>query len=564
MRRQVLGVLGVLLMVAELPAAGTRIQLVARDLEEHPLSRLRFAYGGVESQATSQSGATQLDLPPSHQPGQQIKVQLMPGPRKAEEWFLVNPQVNIPAGSVHAELVLMRRKEFRKLAAEVRDTPKEIPIRPGKPTGEGSKRALVDAAAHYGLTKEQLETAIRSFADTPEREDQGIAAYLEGRYPQAEEILKESVEETAGDLVNRLRYLGGSQYEQAKYNDAIGSFRVALFLRPADADVLSRLGEALAAVAEWTESETLLRQALALYEKSSGPENPKLTGVLTNLAALLYTTNRMAEAEPLVRRALTIDQKSFGPDHANVARDLENLAALLLATDRSVEAEALLRWALPVTEKRFGPEHPKVAAVLTDLAALLHSTKRMAEAEPLIRRALAIDEKSLGPEHPEVAQNLTDLAALLHSTNRMAEAEPLMRRALAIDEKSLGPEHPNVAVMLADLAVLLSNTDRMAEAEPLLRRALACAEKVYGPDHPEVATNLHDLASLLIAMDRTSEAEPLMRRAVVILLCFSRRTGQEHQEERAFREDYQKLLETMNKSPAEIEAIIEALAQSAR
>ena len=50
---------------------------------------------------------------------------------------------------------------------------------------------------------------------------------------------------------------------------------------------------------------------------------------LNNLAGLLRATNRLAEAEPLYRRALAIDEKSFGPEHPDVARDLNNLAALL-------------------------------------------------------------------------------------------------------------------------------------------------------------------------------------------------------------------------------------------
>jgi hypothetical protein len=40
---------------------------------------------------------------------------------------------------------------------------------------------------------------------------------------------------------------------------------------------------------------------------------------LNNLAGLLRATNRLAEAESLYRRALAIDEKSFGPDHPNVA-----------------------------------------------------------------------------------------------------------------------------------------------------------------------------------------------------------------------------------------------------
>ena len=48
-------------------------------------------------------------------------------------------------------------------------------------------------------------------------------------------------------------------------------------------------------------------------------------------------------AEPLYRRALAIDEKSFGPEHPNVAIRLNNLALLLSATNRLAEAEPLSR-----------------------------------------------------------------------------------------------------------------------------------------------------------------------------------------------------------------------------
>ena len=68
------------------------------------------------------------------------------------------------------------------------------------------------------------------------------------------------------------------------------------------------------------EAEPLYRRALAINEKSLGPEHPDIALNLNNLAELLRATNRLAEAEPLYRRALAIDEKSFGPEHPNVAR----------------------------------------------------------------------------------------------------------------------------------------------------------------------------------------------------------------------------------------------------
>ena len=72
-----------------------------------------------------------------------------------------------------------------------------------------------------------------------------------------------------------------------------------------------------------------------------------------------------------MRRALAIDEKSFGPDHPNVARDLNNLAQLLQATNRLAEAEPLMRRALVdrreklrprASQRRHPPQQPGAAA----------------------------------------------------------------------------------------------------------------------------------------------------------------------------------------------------------
>ena len=97
---------------------------------------------------------------------------------------------------------------------------------------------------------------------------------------------------------------------------------------------------------------------------------------LNNLATLLQRTKRSAEAEPLFRRALAIGERSLGPDHPKVALRLGNLADLLHATDRRAEAEPLLRRALAIDEKSYGARHPRVAGDLNSLADLLKDTRR--------------------------------------------------------------------------------------------------------------------------------------------------------------------------------------------
>jgi hypothetical protein len=90
----------------------------------------------------------------------------------------------------------------------------------------------------------------------------------------------------------------------------------------------------------------------------------------------LRATNRLDEAEPLFRRALAIDERSFGPDHPTVAIDLNNLALLLEATNRLVEAEPVYRRAVQILiefQRRTGHEHPDFRAVRANYVDLLEA-----------------------------------------------------------------------------------------------------------------------------------------------------------------------------------------------
>jgi tetratricopeptide (TPR) repeat protein len=325
-------------------------------------------------------------------------------------------------------------------------------------------------------------------------------------------------------------------------------------INPDVSGLMNQLGLFLAEKALYADAELLMRRALAIAERSLGPEHDIVAIRLNNLALLLNNTNRLDEAEPLMRRALVINEKNFGLEHPNVSIGLNNLAHLLQETNRIDETEPLMRRALAIAEKNFGPEHPQVATCLNNLATLLEDTNRLGEAEPFIRRALAIAEKNFGPEHPHVAIRLSNLALLLKDTNRMGEAEPVMRRALAIVEKNFDSEHPQIAILLNNLAHLLKTTNRMGEAEPLMRRALAIAEKSFGPEHPQVAILLNNLAQLLKDTNRLDEAETLTKRHVLILINFNKTTGHEHPHWKSAILNYRNLLVAMKLNKKQIDA----------
>jgi tetratricopeptide (TPR) repeat protein len=281
-------------------------------------------------------------------------------------------------------------------------------------------------------------------------------------------------------------------------------------------------------------------------------ELPLIAQLANLLGMFLHARAVYSRAEVLYRRAVAIGEKSFGPDHPHVAAYLNNLARILHATNRLQEAEALYRRAVEINSKSYGSDHPEVASGFDNLAQLLNDANRLEEAEPLMRRTLEIDKENYGLDHPDIARDLNNLARLLQDTDRLEEAEPLYRRALEIVEKSYGPDHPKVGRVLSNLAGLLQKTSRVEEVELLYRRALEIAERSYGSDHPDVAAALNNLARLLRATNRLEEAERLSGRNVVILLKFTRLTGHLHPHLRTALVNHRGLLRKMAVNDDEI------------
>jgi tetratricopeptide (TPR) repeat protein len=323
------------------------------------------------------------------------------------------------------------------------------------------------------------------------------------------------------ELLDRAgRYFHG----RAAHSQAAQLFRDALAIRektlgPEHSDTatsLNNLADLLRDQGDFAGARPLHERALAIRERALGSEHPDTATSLNNLAILLKAEGDFAGALPLYQRALAIREKVLGLEHPDTATSLNNLANLLRDQGDFAGARSLHERALAIREKALGPEHSDTATSLNNLAVILKAQGDFAQARPLFERALSIYERALGLEHPAAALSLNQLAFLLQAQGDFAGAQPLCERALAIREKALGPEHPATARSLNNLASLLKARGDLAGARRLHERALSIHETALGPDHPHTATSLNHLAVLLQAQGDFAGALPLMERALAI------------------------------------------------
>lgn len=320
----------------------------------------------------------------------------------------------------------------------------------------------------------------------------GFVRMVQGRYPEAEQLLNGSVEALAPD---------SSAWAQRDL-----------------ANAFYRLGGVYDAQDRYSEAEQQYLKAMQVQEKLSGPSSPELRGTLQGLAQVYQDEGDSAKAAALVNRAEKIALVPSANEASSRANSLLDRGAAAQNQGRYAEAESLYKQAIEFYKKDGKPDDPDLARALVYLGYLYRDQSQfdISKAGPLFQRALAIREKALGPEHPSTGDTLSDLSLVEFYEHKPGEAERFAERALPIQEKAYGTDSLPVSTTLNRLGLAERDLKKFAQAEVSLKRALAIREKNLPSDHPWIATSLDNLASVYLAEGNMGKAVPLMKRVQAI------------------------------------------------
>ena len=99
---------------------------------------------------------------------------------------------------------------------------------------------------------------------------------------------------------------------------------------------------------------------------------------------------KKAKAEPLFLRAIALDEKTLGPESPELGTDLNNLGLLYVLSKRYEEAQKIYQRALAIRIKAFGETDSTVAETMGGYASALRGLHRAAEAKQMEDRLQAI------------------------------------------------------------------------------------------------------------------------------------------------------------------------------
>jgi tetratricopeptide (TPR) repeat protein len=324
------------------------------------------------------------------------------------------------------------------------------------------------------------------------------------------------------DVADALVSLAVTRRESGEFADAEAMNRRAIAIAeaqlgpddPKTAEYLIALADVFDVtrtdVKQLEQAEALYRRAAGILEKDQGKD---LANVLKQQARVLDYLDRPQEAETVLRQALELWQRTHSPDDPDVAYILGALALSIVHQDRLAdrgdedvprlaEAETLLRRTVALLEAKLGPNHPDVLDRLGSLGGVLRTLGRPQDGEAIYRKVIAGYETIYGADNFRTGRQILSLGFMLRNEKRLKEAEQVLRRATGILEKSLGPDYLEVGWGYQFIGFVLKDTRRPREAKAALERSIEILGARRGPEHPETLKSKEALAEVKATLAR--------------------------------------------------------------
>ena len=260
-------------------------------------------------------------------------------------------------------------------------------------------------------------------------------------------------------------------------------------------------------IGQFTESESLYREALQRRRRVLGNDDPETLSTIYNLGYLLWMQGKLAEAEPLCREAMDGCRKLHGNDHEETLRAMTNLAGILFASGKRPEGESLFLEALKISRRVRGDDHPTTMFAMNNVGWILLLNGNVTEAQNLLSEALRRRRTVLGDDHPETISSLFNLGSLFEKQENFFEAEPLFAEVYQRILVSQMPP-PHVAEAISHYGPCLVKLGRYTEAEQPLREA----ERRLRETGQSRTENMHRVMSALAELcDQTNRAEEAVK-----------------------------------------------------
>jgi serine/threonine protein kinase len=246
------------------------------------------------------------------------------------------------------------------------------------------------------------------------------------------------------------------------------------------------LAEALSKEGEFSEVDSLAREALAMLDGSADFGNPEKENGLLAYGRILRLEGKPAEAETVYREALASKIKRLGSEHLEVATAERFVADTLLDQDKLDEAEKFYRDTVRLFRAQW-KNTPDIneSTALKRLGLVLRKRGKLTEAEKYIRESLAMRIQLYENRGQIVADTRQDLFQVLCQEKKFPEAQIELALWLKGERLRCAAQPSRLARGLGQMGDFLYAQGKTNEAMPYYQEIVSTCLPALHEDDPE-------------------------------------------------------------------------------
>jgi CHAT domain-containing protein/tetratricopeptide (TPR) repeat protein len=249
---------------------------------------------------------------------------------------------------------------------------------------------------------------------------------------------------------------------------------------------------------QYADTEDLLNELIATYEKQYGASSLRLVEPLVNLGRLTLLNGDYTKADKIARRANEIAVHIYGPVSTKTAPTQKLLADIDYLIGDYPKAEENIAMALASQQKQFGRNHIEVAKCISQLAMIkFYNNGNKKQVEQLMLESRDIMGAKLGKDNPQYAEILKNVAAVYISEKRWDIAFSSLTQAEQIWVAKAGRKRNiNAASIYALTGDVFYQQKNYAKAEEFYNKAKALYDRFFSNKHPEYVKILSKLSKV--------------------------------------------------------------------
>jgi len=276
---------------------------------------------------------------------------------------------------------------------------------------------------------------------------------------------------------------------------------------------LDALADIFGDQANYAAMEKVTRDAIEIESSLPHPEPLRMARRAHRLGIVHQQAGRIDQAIPTLQKAVAMHEKSFGPEHCETGNQLTALGAMYRAQGQHEEAQKCLRRALKIHERTAGMQSAEALQDLHHLAASLEESGDLAGAADQYERALTLRQRIIGGNMDDLADLQFVMAGLYIKWQNYSRARELLMECVATFQRKSGVR---LAAGYETLAYVEEYSGRYTDAIKELQLAAKVWDRLLPERLAELLRCLEHRADLLVLLRRNDEATRLRERIAIL------------------------------------------------